>query len=83
MPTGKTNTPWTIPLLEVHWVVFPEGEVLRVSFFLVDFDACARVKIVERVAGQFTVAVEFCDVVIDVIVDDVCVAFFDEGFLPP
>ena len=56
MPAGITHSPRTFPLHNVFLGrFFPHGKIRGMTLFAVDFDACARLLLVELCARQFAV----------------------------
>ena len=68
VPTGTSRAPGRIPLRFAGFGVFPEHEVHGVALGGADFDAGARLHVVERPAGKFPVPFELTHGVIDIAV---------------
>ena len=79
VPARTAFAPRAVPRRFARFSPFPESEVHGIVFAVVDFDAGAGHHVVEAAAAQFAVVVKFFDAVIDVVVDDIGIAFVDEG----
>ena len=79
VPARTAFAPGAVPRRFAGLSTFPEGEVHGIVLAVVDFDTGAGHHVVEAATAQFAVVGELFDAVIDVVVDDVGIAFVDEG----